>query len=205
MAAAACRIVNTIALFAGRNLPVRIVTSQARHLPFALKETARFLKSIRGALKFEPTVVFCFGRIVEIEHEILQWLAWDVREWTPIESPDIRGNRATRRLKMALHTDFHLALWGKPSRIHNATANLRNACPRSSGDADVLSARPMAPLTVDSLRKTTDKDGIAVLGLIGRNSRICIVAKHALIGDQPPCLRMTRIEAGTHGPIPTPL
>src|SRR6185437_4572965 len=136
MAAAACRIINTIALFAGRNLPVRIVTSQARHLPFALKETARLTKSIRGALKFEPATVFCFRWIVEIKHEILQWLAWDVRERTPVEPPDIRGNRAARWLKMALHADFHLALWGKPRRIYNATADLRNACPRASGDAD---------------------------------------------------------------------
>src|SRR5205085_6411291 len=121
-----------------------------------------------------------------------------------IEAPDQRRNRRAGRLQVTLHAEIHAQFRREPGGIDDAGANLFAGRARGLRGVNVTGAGAMTALAVDPFRKVSAKDGLASRRVVpGWSARISIVAKDALIRDQPPGGGMARIETRAHGPVAT--
>src|SRR5262245_54814587 len=103
---------------------------------------------------------------------------------------------------MTLEADLHASFRTQPGWVHDGATDLRGISARRLRSCNVTGARAVTALAVDALRKIARKNRFASRRVVSfRNLGVCIVAKDALVGNQPARRGMQGIESGTHGPV----
>src|SRR5438477_7182255 len=130
---------------------MRIVTRLARHRAVAPEEALRLAKPVRGAAdNFELTFVSRPRRMIEHQQKVAERLPRHKRKWSPVETPDQRGQRAARRLEVALHAQIHLQARTEPRWIHDTRAHVFQLRARGLHNAKVIAARAVTSLAIDA-------------------------------------------------------
>ena len=107
-----------------------------------------------------------------------------VGEWRTAVAHDGVRQRQAGGFQVALHAHFHLPLAGEAGGIHDGLADGLDARSGSLGDAHMVGTRSMAALAIDPFRQVSRVERLAAGFLVSRgNSRIRVVAEHALVGD----------------------
>src|SRR5258708_6271611 len=102
----------------------------------------------------------------------------------PFVSHDGSRQRRTGRFQMALHPHLHLSLRREPRRIDDGLANFLARTPVLASQRDVLLSVAVASLTVDSFWNAGENRRRPGRGVLRGNSRIGVMAKHAVVGNR---------------------
>src|SRR2546422_6167682 len=121
-------------------------------LAAAALKAGRPAQAVGGDDDFEFVPAAGPWRVVEVQFEIAERFSRKIRERRAAEADHGIGQARTGGLQMALHAHFELPLRRQPRRVDDLRPNFgwRGIAPL--GCPDVLAARTMAALAVDSLR-----------------------------------------------------
>ena len=142
---------------------MRIVARQAGQRfgsvrAIALQKALRLTKTVRGAAdNFELIFMPRARRMVESQQEVAERFPRHKRKWPAVKAPDQTGKRAAGRLQMALHANIHLQIRTEPRRVHDTRADVRHLRARRPHCPDVIAARAMTSLAIDSFRQVAGK------------------------------------------------
>jgi hypothetical protein len=178
-----------------------IVTGLARQSPFAPRKTPGLAQPVYGTHRLEFVVVSSTGRMIEEEFKILEGLPRRERKRSPVESLYRSGNASARSLEMALHANVHAEFGTQAGRIHDAAANLFHFGASGPGGSNVLAARSVASLAVDSFGQVAKENRVAAGRFVPNGySRNSVMAKDTLVRYEAAGPGMSGIGTRRHRP-----
>jgi len=128
-----------------------IVTGGASKSALTLHETRGSAKPIGGARDLKFILVPEAGSLVKVKNKIAQRLTRLVGERCAIEARDRIGQTEACRFEVALHAYLDLPISVEMRWVNDCLPYfLHLSC--GLRQVDVLSTRPMAPLTIDTFR-----------------------------------------------------
>ncbi len=174
-----------------------IVTSGAGQSAFALNEALRLSKAVCGADDLKLIVCTDSRRMIEEQLEGAKLFTGLVAKRRTVEAANGIGQWKAGGFQMALHTNFHTALRGKPLGVDDGCSYRLNLRVGQLRGAHMILARTMAALTIDAFRQSAFEDGLTSRIVVPCGDRgISVVTEHAVIADPPTSRWMAGVETG---------